>query len=337
VLCPANSTSPAGSTTSSACVCLAGFGGPTCAACLAGTFSTGGTSTAPNAPCNRCGDSGTGFTTDPATAAPSDNACVCKPGFGGASCASCPANTFGTGGSTDPCLACPAGTVSTPNSQSVADCKTSICQAGQQLSSGANNTQVTCVCKPGFGSGSATTPCIICPAGTFSPGGSYDGCLPCGFGLTSAEGTTTRDDCVPSKFSCPVGMGAAPGAVSADECACLPGFGANGSGSPGCALCPVGSWSAGLSAIDVCTPCAFGTTSPAGSSSAGACYATSSTCPVGMWIPTNTTASSSAECVCKPGFGTGEERGDGGMCLRNHWMDVDPCQQEVQPLSLQRL
>jgi hypothetical protein len=138
--------------------------------------------------------------------------------------------------------------------------------------------------------------------------------MPCGFGLTSAEGTTTRSGCVPSKFSCPVGMGAAPGAVSAAECACLPGFGVNGSGS-GCALCPVGSWSAGLSATDICTPCPFGTSSPAGSSSSGACYATNSTvCPVGMWIPTNTTASSSAECVCKPGFGTGEEVGGRGAC-----------------------
>jgi hypothetical protein len=122
---------------------------------------------------------------------------------------------------------------------------------------------------------------------------------------------------VPSSSSCPAGMGAAPGAVSAAECACLPGYGVDGSG-PGCALCPVGSWSAGLSATDVCTPCAFGTTSPAGASSAGACYATNSTCPAGMWIPTNTTASSSAECVCKPGFGTGEE---GGHVLE----DYDAC------------
>eukprot|EP00775_Hariotina_reticulata_P007566 gene7566-biopygen9370 len=304
VACPATSTSPAGSTSSSACVCQAGFGGPTCAACPAGTFSTGGTSAAPNAPCTRCGNSGSGFTTNPTTSPTSDNACVCKPGFGGSGCASCPANTFGTGGSTDPCVSCPAGTVSTPNAQSATDCKASVCPAGQQLSSGADNTQVACVCKPGFGSGSAITPCTICPQGTFSLGGSFDACLPCGFGLTSAEGTSTRDDCVASKLACPSGMGAAPGAVSTDECACLPGFGVSGSG-PGCALCPVGSWSAGLSATDVCTPCAFGTTSPAGSSSAGACYATNSSCPVGMWIPTNTNVSSSAECVCKPGFGTG--------------------------------
>jgi hypothetical protein len=46
-----------------------------------------------------------------------------------------------------------------------------------------------------------------------------------------------------------------------------------------------------------------------------------------MWVPINTTASSSAECVCKPGFGTGEE---GGCMSLKSLLHVDLSQQEVQ-------
>jgi hypothetical protein len=50
-------------------------------------------------------------------------------------------------------------------------------------------------------------------------------CKPCGFGLTSADGATGRDQCKAVEQPCPIGQYAPPEAVSKDQCRCYRGFG----------------------------------------------------------------------------------------------------------------
>jgi hypothetical protein len=94
----------------------------------------------------------------------------------------------------------------------------------------------SCVCIPGYGM-SDTGLCRICPAGTFSEGISKEDCAFCPFGHTSAPGSRGREDCVPASQPCPVGQVAPYGAVSSDQCVCLPGHG--GKLGLGCMHTPV--------------------------------------------------------------------------------------------------
>jgi hypothetical protein len=73
--------------------------------------------------------------------------------------------------------------------------------------------------------------CHQCPVGTYSTGRSRDPCLACPFGTTSAVGSDSLTDCVPSPTACPPGMLAPPGAASAVQCTCYPGWGTTGGSS----------------------------------------------------------------------------------------------------------
>jgi hypothetical protein len=73
--------------------------------------------------------------------------------------------------------------------------------------------------------------CHQCPVGTYSTGTIRDACLSCPFGTTSAVGSNSRADCVPSATACPPGMSAPPGAASAAQCVCLTGWGTTGGSS----------------------------------------------------------------------------------------------------------
>jgi hypothetical protein len=98
----------------------AGYGGSDCQICKLGTFSTGTS----REPCTVC----PAGTTTLAPGATSDNFCKCPPGFGGADCGRCPANSWSNPlpvegnepGSV--CEACPAGRVSPPGSTSINSC-----------------------------------------------------------------------------------------------------------------------------------------------------------------------------------------------------------------------
>jgi hypothetical protein len=87
-----------------------------------------------------------------------------------------------------------------------------------------------CACVPGYGISDPANPsvgCAVCPVGTYSPGGTAEACIPCGFGLTSTASSIDFTDCYPLNLVCPPGMeifGAGPGASIA-ECQCKPGFG----------------------------------------------------------------------------------------------------------------
>jgi hypothetical protein len=50
-------------------------------------------------------------------------------------------------------------------------------------------------------------------------------CVACGFGLTSQEGATSREECRPVQQACPIGQWAPPDAVSKEMCQCYRGFG----------------------------------------------------------------------------------------------------------------
>lgn len=52
-----------------------------------------------------------------------------------------------------------------------------------------------------------------------------EGCKPCPFGYTSAAGAEGPMECMRVAQPCPPGQIAPPGAASAKNCACLPGYG----------------------------------------------------------------------------------------------------------------
>lgn len=94
--CPANMTSPPGAAFESQCVCLAGYGGPECNLCAAGSFSEGGNRTS----CQLCGPGQSSM-----AGATSRSACGCMPGLGGDNCQTCPRGSWSSNGV---CNGCPA-------------------------------------------------------------------------------------------------------------------------------------------------------------------------------------------------------------------------------------
>lgn len=70
-------------------------------------------------------------------------------------------------------------------------------------------------------------------------------CKACPWGQTSKAGAESVFDCVPAAHTCPPGQVAPPDAVSAEQCACLPGYGAGETAGDACHMCPAGSWSPG--------------------------------------------------------------------------------------------
>ena len=140
-------------------------------------------------------------------------------------CTICPAGTFSPGGNVHGCTPCGFGFSSKEGSSDQSDCVAiDICPMGAVLQEGVEQpySLKDCVCKPGHGAEAGSDNCRPCPAGTFSPGGSMQVCVSCGFGHTSEEGA---DSCRPLPQSCPVGQWAPYDAVSEKECQCYKGFG----------------------------------------------------------------------------------------------------------------
>lgn len=81
------------------------------------------------------------------------------------------------------------------------------------------------VAAAGFGSSSGKGVCTLCPAGTFSDGGSMEDCKPCPFGFTSAPGACGIHECRPVVHACPIGQWAPMGSTSPADCRCYRGFG----------------------------------------------------------------------------------------------------------------
>jgi len=143
------------------------------------------------------------------------------------SCKVCPAGTWAPGGDTQACRHCGFGYTGPEGATSRQQCfAVNACPAGTAYKDGADKATsvVDCVCKPGHGTAGSGT-CRLCPAGTFAPGGSLDECTPCGFGLTSAEGSEHSSDCHAVAQICPIGQWVGQQAVSEKECRCYKGFG----------------------------------------------------------------------------------------------------------------
>lgn len=143
-------------------------------------------------------------------------------------CRKCPAGTFGVNGTTQPCEKCPFGFSSAEGATSKEACfPHNACPMGTEVHRDLEqpDSLESCVCKPGFGVVPGTDYCRLCPAGTYAFGGDLSECLACNFTLTSAPGAQSEEECVPAAQPCPIGQIAPPNAVSAEQCACLPGYG----------------------------------------------------------------------------------------------------------------
>jgi hypothetical protein len=100
-------------------------------------------------------------------------------------CKVCPKGYWSSGGQTQPCKSCGFGYTSPEGASSAEQCvAVNACPAGTVFRDGIPRGMATgpldCVCAPGHGSVTGAGPCKLCPANTFSPGGSMEECTPCG-------------------------------------------------------------------------------------------------------------------------------------------------------------
>jgi len=144
-------------------------------------------------------------------------------------CKICPVGTYSPGGTTDACIPCGFGFTSALGSTDADACReVEACPAGTMYNSAGGHNSFSlsdCVCKPGYGSRTGSSPCHLCPAKTFSNGRNLEDCKPCPFGFTSEAGAESEKDCRPVAHACPIGQYAPPDAVSEQECRCYSGFG----------------------------------------------------------------------------------------------------------------
>lgn len=243
------------------------------------------------------------------------------------------------------CAACPPGSWCAANVQNT--CPTNA------NSSALSYAQNSCLCKAGYagdGSISGTSPCPVCRAGFYCPGGNSNISIACPGNFSSPIGSSAYSSCqcVPGFLrvgetcqlcgpgqicisgqlsTCPINSLAPGGSSSASDCVCNPGFyGQNG--FP-CTQCAANSYCPGGNVITSCTTNAV---SPAQSTNATACYcdrgyqgvanAACSSCVANTWCwtgvlnscPANTVSPPLSSwwnnCTCIPGY-TGS---DGTAC-----------------------
>jgi hypothetical protein len=203
VLCPRNSTSPAGSDVISNCICDAGTtgiahtgsclpceagkfkaaaGSAACALCSAGTYSTAGLSA-----CTQCPTGGTSLEGSREVAD-----CKCNLGYTGPpgqACVACQAGKYKDVTGTASCSACPINTTSADASSARTHC---ICIAGHM----GNDGTVCSACREGYyKSATGSAPCANCPLGTISTQSATTSCATCATGKFSAESRTQCMSC----------------------------------------------------------------------------------------------------------------------------------------------
>ena len=184
------------------------------------------------------------------------------------------------------CSACPANSW----------CSANVLNAcpNNAVSNALSYAQNQCLCAPGYagnGSVTGTSPCHICNAGFYCPGGNSNLSLTCGQNFSSPVGSSAYSSCqcVPGYLrtgtyscqlcapgqicisgalsTCPANSNAPQGSSSASACVCNPGFyGPNG--GP-CVQCPNNSFCPGGNVITGCTANAI---SPLQSINSSACY-----------------------------------------------------------------
>ena len=255
--CPAQSVSPAGSSSLAACLCIPGYYGSenACAQCVPGSYCIGGSVTGPRAmsicPAGKYCPAGADApltcntsTTCPANSSaptpcpagfycptPWSTATVCPPGgycpTSSVGRVSCPTETFSTltrqtnVSACTRCTVCPIGqtqkTACTPTTDRV--CNT--CSgAPAQASYFASSAACSWMCNPGY----AGPTCAACPAGSW-----------CSNGIANR---------------CPVQSSSIAGASVQSQCTCSPGFSSQlVSGLVTCTACVAGTICSGGGAI----------------------------------------------------------------------------------------
>ena len=153
VACPAGTTSPAGSTSLSSCVCDVGYSGSgsTCTSCPSGQYKG---AVGPGS-CALCPSGSTSPLSSTAV-----TACSCLPGFtgpNGGTCSACPRGSYKQASGNAACFSCPTGystqsTGSTSMDKCICDPQQRVCSdctAGQLCLSSLQLTFSTDVCVPG--------------------------------------------------------------------------------------------------------------------------------------------------------------------------------------------
>ena len=217
--CLANSTSLPSSTNVTACVCNAGFAGPSggpCALCAAGKYAL-------NSSCFQC----------PA------NSESAPPAAGLANCR-CRAGAYGEPGG--PCRLCAHGSYSEANELQCTACGTHF-----NTTAAGSSSFAACLCVPGHHLSSPYL-CSPCPNNTYKATLSSDSCTPCTAHSAAPPASTSPDAC-----ACVHDFHKRAGN---DTCArvCAAGFEAGGTDLSQCVGCRPGFYKT-LEGDHACTPC----------------------------------------------------------------------------------
>ena len=298
--CPANSTSPVGSSSQLNCSCLPGFTGPNggpCTACETGKFKTaGGPLACDNCPGNSTSVAGSTAITN----------CRCNPGYHGpdggqcsacgvgkfsnttgGSCMNCPENTYsGVLGATSSaqCLQCRDNSVSLVGSSVHTDCK---CKAGYWTRDGLLPTAACVLCTTGKFAEFNVAACSDCGPGRYAAAGSTSSgaCLVCAAGTFSLTNQSQCDSCptgttspaesaVIQNCTCLFGREPNVAGMNGVECSqCAPGKYKDSRGSGACVSFPNNTYSNVVGAISVlnASACPLNASSPAGSTVVTSC------------------------------------------------------------------
>jgi len=179
---------------------------------------------------------------------------------------------------------------------------------------GASSSELSCflLCADGH---KAEDGCTVCPIGSWSPGGSLESCISCGFAFTSPAGSSAKSDCY-AVNACPLGTEvhrAVQTPRSVSDCVCKAGYGASPE-STSCRLCPPNTYASGGD-MDVCKDCPEGTSSEAGATGIKECIKVEPPPPKVPDCPSGTEyyerERESSACVCKAGYGASK---DGKAC-----------------------
>ena len=184
------------------------------------------------------------------------------------------------------CNACPANSWCNANIQNVCP--------NNAVSSALSSAQNECLCAPGYagnGTVSGTSPCSLCKAGFYCPGGNGNLSIACGQNFSSPVGSYSFSSCqcIPgyqrtspytcqlcapgdvcesgTLSTCPSNSLSPAGSNNLDACVCNPGF-YGPAGGP-CVPCPANAFCPGGNSITACTANAI---SPAESTNSSACY-----------------------------------------------------------------
>lgn len=333
--CPANTTSPAASHGRLDCRCVAGFegeqGGP-CLQCSRGTYSQD----QPGRNANElffslCISCPAGQST-PSAGAGSAGDCACEEGRGFNSvtgeCEAC------AEGLTKPdvgnhtcsaCKVCPDGQVESAACTPSAEAKCELSPAGFWAQGG---SLFECIKDSTSPRGSSVQQNCSCVAGFFGADGGV--CHPCRADSFCPGGATVT--------ACPANSQSAPGAASAADCLCVPGFKKNPADGVSCIECSEGTFCESGSNETECPP---HKTSPEGSTNVGDCLCAPGFVDDGLGgcrpcranffcvgnaseerCPENAIsfagANSSLACVCDRGF-YGENGGSCTQCEEGFW------------------